>query len=144
MAAGIAALIVNGSSGLIQLVARRRRWGSQSGTAAALLAALGYTVTAAAPASTTPAVGLPLLLVLGCASGLSLRAGLIDLETSAPQHVRGALTGVFYAVTYIGFGLPLLLTTIGSAKSTVILTAMAVLATATAISRAIRLRNQPA
>jgi hypothetical protein len=69
---------------------------------------------------------------------------LIDLETSAPQHVRGALTGVFYAVTYIGFGLPLLLTTIGSAKSTVILTAMAVLATATAISRAIRLRNQPA
>jgi hypothetical protein len=51
---------------------------------------------------------------------------------------------VFYAVTYIGFGLPLLLTTIGSAKSTVILTAMAVLATATAISRAIRLRNQPA
>jgi MFS family permease len=144
MAAGIAALIVNGSSGLIQLVARRRRWGSQSGTAAALLAALGYAVAAAAPASTTPAVGLPLLLVLGCASGLSLRAGLIDLETSAPQHVRGALTGVFYAVTYIGFGLPLLLTTIGSAKSTVILTAMAVLATATAISRAIRLRNQPA
>jgi MFS family permease len=144
MAAGIAALMVNGASGLIQLVARRRRWGPQSGTAAALLAALGYTVTAAAPASTTPAVGLPLLLVLGCASGLSLRAGLIDLETSAPQHVRGALTGVFYAVTYIGFGLPLLLTTIGSAKSTVILTAMAVLATATAISRAIRLRNQPA
>jgi MFS family permease len=144
MAAGLAALIVNGASGLIQLVARRRRWGPQSGTAAALLAALGYAVAAAAPASTTPAVGLPLLLVLGCASGLSLRAGLIDLETSAPQHVRGALTGVFYAVTYIGFGLPLLLTTIGSANSAVILTAMAVLATGTAISRAMRLRNQPA
>jgi hypothetical protein len=143
MAAGIAALMVNGASGLIQLVARRRRWGPQSGTAAALLAALGYAVTASAPTSTTPAVGLPLLVVLGCASGLSLRAGLIDLETSAPQHVRGALTGVFYAVTYIGFGLPLLLTTIGSANSTVILTAMAVLATATAISRAMRLRNQP-
>jgi hypothetical protein len=51
---------------------------------------------------------------------------------------------VFYAVTYIGFGLPLLLTTIGSANSAVILTAMAVLATGTAISRAMRLRNQPA
>ncbi len=144
MAAGTAALVVNGSSGLIQLVARRRGWGPQSGTAAALLAALGYAVAAAAPASMTLAVGLPLLPILGCASGLSLRAGLIDLETSAPQHIRGTLTGVFYAVTYIGFGLPLLLTTIGSAnQSAMILTAMAVLATGAAISRAIRLRNQP-
>jgi MFS family permease len=110
LAAGTAALIVNGSSGLIQLVARARGWGRQSGTVAALLAALGYAVIAAAPPSMTLELGLPLLPILGCASGLSLRAGLIDLETSAPQHVRGALTGVFYAVTYIGFGLPLLLT----------------------------------
>jgi MFS family permease len=142
LAAGTAALVVNGSSGLIQVVARKRGWGPQSGTAAALLAALGYAVTAAAPASMTLAVGLPLLPVLGCASGLSLRAGLIDLETSAPQHVRGALTGVFYAVTYIGFGLPLLLTTIGSTEqSAMILTAMAVLAAGAAISRAMRLRR---
>ena len=142
LAAGTAALIVNGSSGLIQVVARARGWSPQSGTVAALLAALGYAVTAAAPQSMTLALGLPLLPVLGCASGLSLRAGLIDLETSAPQHVRGALTGVFYAVTYIGFGLPLLLTTLGSAKqSAIILGLMAVLAAGTAISRAVRLRR---
>jgi MFS family permease len=142
LAAGTAALVVNGSGGLIQVVARKRGWGPQSGTVAALLAALGYAVTAAAPASMTLAVGLPMLPVLGCASGLSLRAGLIDLETSAPQHVRGALTGVFYAVTYIGFGLPLLLTTIGSAEqSAMILNAMAVLAAGAAISRAVRLRR---
>jgi MFS family permease len=142
LAAGTAALVVNGSSGLIQVVARARGWGPQSGTVAAFLAALGYAVTAAAPASMTLAVGLPLLPVLGCASGLSLRSGLIDLETSAPQHVRGALTGVYYAVTYIGFGLPLLLTTIGSAKqSAMILAAMAVLAAAAAVSRAVRLRR---
>jgi hypothetical protein len=142
LAAGAAALVVNGSSGLIQVVARKRGWGPQSGTVAALLAALGYAVAAAAPASMTLAVGLPLLPILGCASGLSLRAGLIDLETSVPQHVRGALTGVFYAVTYIGFGLPLLLTTIGSAEqSAMILNAMAVLAAGAAISRAVRLRR---
>jgi MFS family permease len=142
LAAGTAALIVNGSSGLIQLVARARGWGRQSGTVAALLAALGYAAIAAAPPSMTLALGLPLLPILGCASGLSLRAGLIDLETSAPQHVRGALTGVFYAVTYIGFGLPLLLTTIGSAKdSAIILAVMAALAAGTAISRAVRLRR---
>jgi MFS family permease len=142
LAAGTAALVVNGSSGFIQVLARKRGWGPQSGTIAALLAALGYAVTAAAPANMTLAVGLPLLPILGCASGLSLRAGLIDLETSAPQRVRGALTGVFYAVTYIGFGLPLLLTTIGSAEqSAMILAAMAVLATCAAISRVVRLRR---
>lgn len=142
LAAGTAALVVNGSSGLIQVVARARGWGPQSGTVAALLAALGYAVTAATPPNMTLALGLPLLPVLGCASGLSLRAGLIDLETSAPQHVRGALTGVFYAVTYIGFGLPLLLTKVGSAKqSAVILAVMAVLASAAALGRAVRLRR---
>ena len=142
LAAGTAALIVNGSSGLIQLVAHAREWGPRTGTVAALLAALGYTVTAAAPSSMTLAVGLPLLPVLGCASGLSLRAGLIDLETSAPQHLRGALTGVFYALSYIGFGLPLLLTANGSAtQSAMILAVMAVLAVAAAISRAVRLRR---
>jgi hypothetical protein len=142
MAAGTAALVVNGSSGLIQLVARKRGWGPRSGTAAAVLAALGYAVTAAAPASMKLAVGLPLLPILGCTSGLALRAGLIDLETWAPQHVRGALTGAFYALTYVGFGLPLLSTTIGSTKqSAMILTAMAVLAAGAAISRAVRLRR---
>jgi hypothetical protein len=85
---------------------------------------------------------VPLLPILGCASGLSLRAGLIDLETSAPQQVRGALTGVFYAVTYVGFGLPLLLTAVGSAKlSATILAVMAVLALAAAVDRAVRLRR---
>ena len=142
LAAGTAALIVNGSSLLIQVFARTRGWGRQSGTAAALLAALGYAATAAAPSSMTLALGLPLLPILGCASGLSLRAGLIDLETSAPQRVRGTLTGVFYAVTYVGFGLPLLLTTVGSAKlSATILAVMAVLALAAAVGRAARLRR---
>jgi MFS family permease len=142
LAAGTAALIVNGSSGLIQVVARRRAWGPQTGTVAALLAALGYALSAAAPPSMTLVLGVPLLPILGCASGLSLRAGLIDLETSAPQQVRGALTGVFYAVTYVGFGLPLLLTAVGSAKlSATILAVMAVLALAAAVDRAVRLRR---
>jgi MFS family permease len=142
LAAGTAALIVNGSSLLIQVFARTRGWGPQSGTVAALLAALGYAATAAAPSSMSLALGLPLLPILGCASGLALRAGLIDLETSAPQRVRGTLTGVFYAVTYVGFGLPLLLTTVGSAKlSATILAVMAVLALAAAVGRAVRLRR---
>jgi MFS family permease len=141
MAAGTATVIVNGVSGLIQVLARARRWGPQAGTAGAVLAALGYAVTAMAPPTMSLALGLPLFLVLGCASGLCLREGLIDLEAAAPQRVRGALTGAFYVVTYIGFGLPLILTTVGAGVSTMILAVMAVLASATAVSRAVRLRR---
>jgi len=49
---------------------------------------------------------------------------------------------VFYAVTYVGFGLPLLLTAVGSAKlSATILAVMAILALAAAVDRAARLRR---
>lgn len=141
MAAGTATLIVNGASGIVQVLARARRWGPQAGTAGAVLAALGYVVAATAPSALTPALGLPLFLILGCASGLCLREGLIDLEAAAPQRLRGALTGVFYVVTYIGFALPLLLATVGPGVSVAILSVMAVLALATAVARAVRLRR---
>jgi MFS family permease len=142
LAVGTATLIVNGVSGLIQVIARSRGWGPQAGTVGAVLAALGYAGTAAAPPTIPLALGLPLLVILGCASGLCLREGLIDLEAAAPQRVRGALTGAFYTVTYIGFGLPLLLTLAGStAASAIILAVMAVLASAAAVSRTARLRR---
>jgi MFS family permease len=141
VAAGLAALIVNGASGVIQIIARLGKWGPQSGTAGAVLAALSYALIAVAPPTMTPALSLPLLLILGCAAGLSLREGLIDLEATAPQRVRGTLTGVFYSVTYIGFGLPLLLTTAGPEATQLILATMAVLASTAAISRTLRLRR---
>jgi MFS family permease len=141
MAAGTATLIVNGVSVVIQVLARALRWGPHAGTAGAVLAALGYAVTAVAPPTISPALGLPLFLVLGCASGLCLREGLIDLEAAAPRRLRGALVGVFYVVTYIGFGLPLILTTLGPEVSAMILAVMAVLALGTAVSRAVRLRR---
>ncbi|HEY0227842.1 MAG TPA: MFS transporter [Mycobacterium sp.] len=142
LAAGTAALIANGVSGIIQLVARARRWGPQAGTVGAVLAALGYAATAAAPQPIPLALGVSLMVVLGCASGLLLREGLIDLEAAAPQHLRGALTGVFYTLSYIGFGLPMLLSSIGSAHaSMIILGVMAALAAATAVGRAARLRR---
>ncbi|OBI87631.1 MFS transporter [Mycobacterium sp. 1245805.9] len=141
MAAGTATLMVNGVSGLIQLLARALRWGPHAGTAGALLAALGYATTAVAPPTMSVALAVPLFLILGCASGLCLREGLIDLEAAAPRRLRGALVGVFYVVTYVGFGLPLILTTAGSAVSATILAVMSVLAVTTAVSRAVRVRR---
>jgi hypothetical protein len=106
----------------------------------ALLAALGYAVAAVVAPTMTLGLGLLMLLILGCASGLLLREGLIDLEAAAPRRVRGALTGTFYTVSYIGFGLPLLLSTVAK-DSAIILAVMALLAAATAVSRAVRLRR---
>ena len=142
MVAGIATLITNGVSALTQIVARARHWGPQAGTVGAVLAAFGYAVAAVAAPTITLGLGLSMLVILGCASGLLLREGLIDLEAAAPQEVRGALTGAFYTVSYIGFGLPLLLSTAAKC-SVIILAAMAVLASATAVGRAVRLwRNR--
>ena len=142
MAAGVAALIANGASGLSQLAARARRWGPRTGTVGASLAALGYAVIAVIPSSIPLGLGLILVLLLGCASGLCLREGLIDLEAAAPQHIRGTLTGVFYAVTYVGFGLPLLLTVLGPTRgSAMIFVALAALAAAAAVGRAVRLHR---
>lgn len=142
LAAGSAALIANGVSGVSQLIARRRQWGPRVGVVGALLAALGYAAVAAAPANVPLGLGLSLVLLLGCASGLCLREGLIDLEAAAPQHVRGTLTGVFYAMTYVGFGLPLVLTVLGSAGAkSAVLSTLAVLAAAAGLIRAARLRR---
>ncbi len=142
LAAGTAALITNGASGAVQVVARARGFGRQTGTVGALLAALGYAVTAAAPVTIPVELALILLLVLGCASGLCLREGLLDLEAAAPQALRGSLTGAFYALSYLGFGLPLLLTLVGSARySALILLVMAGLAAVTAVGRTARMRR---
>lgn len=142
LAAGTAALITNGASGVSQVVARARRWGPQTGTVGALLAALGYVVIAATPTDIPLGLGLAVVVLLGCASGLCLREGLIDLEAAAPQRIRGTLTGVFYSVTYLGFALPLLLTMLGPGReSTTIFVSLAGLAAAAAIGRAVRLRG---
>ena len=106
-----------------------RNWGPQAGTVGAALAALGYCLVAVGGAH--PALGLFIVcaLVLGTAYGLCLREGLLDLESLAPPASRGALTGIFYVGTYLGFGLPVLLVviepTMGPSLPLVILAAVA-------------------
>jgi hypothetical protein len=65
------------------------------------------------------ATGLPVLLLpaaaaLGAAYGLALASGLTATQWLAAPESRGALVGTFYAVTYLGFAAPVVL----SASST--------------------------
>lgn len=126
----------------VQIAARRWNWGTWAGIAGALAAATGFGLVAAA--GDAPSLGVFVLVaaVLGSAYGLCLRQGLVDIETLSPPAVRGALTGVFYAVTYLGFGLPVLLVTIEPAVGeTAPMVVLASLAGAVAVARAVRVRT---
>ncbi|MBH5142275.1 MFS transporter [Rhodococcus erythropolis] len=142
---GFAAALTLGAGILVQTAARHRNWGPQAGTTGAALAALGYCLVAVGGAH--PALGLFIVcaLVLGTAYGLCLREGLLDLESLAPPASRGALTGIFYVGTYLGFGLPVLLVviepTMGPSLPLVILAAVAAVV---AVVRFRRLRSTQA
>lgn len=107
---GVSAILSLGSGIAVQTLARHRAWGPRAGVVGLLFSALGFGLLALGGAS----VGLPLFVlacvVMGVAYGLCLREGLLDVESLAPPARRGVLTGFFYVITYVGFGLPLLLT----------------------------------
>ena len=140
---GVAAAVTLSAGVTIQMMARRREWGSRSGVMGALAAAAGFGVVAAAGATPSLAVFLLVAVLLGVAYGLCLRQGLIDVETLTPERLRGTLTGVFYAVTYLGFGLPLLLVAIRPAVGiTAPMLVLSGLAVTAALLRAAQIRGQ--
>jgi sugar phosphate permease len=118
------------------MVARRRGWGRSAGVVGAAVAAVGFGAVAAAGDTPSLAVFFLIAVVLGIAYGLCLREGLIDIETMSPPRARGTLTGVFYVVTYLGFGLPVLLVAIKPAVGAV--TPMLVLAALAATAATVR------
>ncbi|OYD68662.1 MFS transporter [Rhodococcus sp. OK302] len=126
---GFAAALTLGAGIVVQTVARHRNWGRQAGTVGAALAATGYCLVAVGGAHPSLLLFIVCAITLGTAYGLCLRSGLLDLETLAPPAARGALTGIFYVGTYLGFGLPVLLVvldpTMGPSLPMLILAAVA-------------------
>ena len=53
--------------------------------------------------------GLLAAAILGCGYGMALIGGLLEVQRIAGPDDLGGLTAVFYALTYIGFGSPALL-----------------------------------
>lgn len=135
---GVAAAVTLATGVAVQVAARRLEWGAWAGVAGALAAATGFGLVAVAGDAPSLALFFLAAAVLGAAYGLCLRQGLVEIETLSPRAVRGALTGVFYAVTYLGFGLPVLLVAIEPAVGeTAPVVVLAVLAGAVAVSRAV-------
>lgn len=100
-----------GTGVLVQPLARRlaahdTRPAARLGTAAVtagLLVAVAYAL------SPTPWLLLPTALLLGAGYGCCLVAGLLETQRVAAPHELAGLTGVFYALTYLGFAAPVVL-----------------------------------
>ena len=95
----------------VQPWARRLDRRSPVLTARAGLAAMvaGILLAAAAAALDSPWLAVPASVVLGAGYGLCLVAGLLEVQRmAAPEHL-GALTAVYYTLTYVGFVIPVAL-----------------------------------
>jgi MFS family permease len=75
----------------------------------------------------------PSAIVLGCAYGMCLVSGLVEVQRLAARNAAAGLTAIFYALTYLGFAAPYLIV-LGShlASYAVLLTVAAALALGTA------------
>lgn len=99
-----------------------------------LFGALGTALGTYAFATDAWAWLFPSAFILGAASGLSVTAGLRLVDRLADPAQRGAMTGTFYAIAYVGMTMPVIVTTVaGSNNLTLvlaILTGVGALATA--------------
>lgn len=139
---GTAAAVTLAAGVLAQMIARRRGWGARAGAAGPAAAAVGFGAVAASGVAPPLPLFFAVAVILGIGYGLCLRQGLIDVETLAPQRLRGTLTGVFWAVTYLGFGLPVLLVSIEPAVGHVVpMLVLTVLAAAVAVLRVVQTRS---
>ncbi|WP_068278710.1 MFS transporter [Aldersonia kunmingensis] len=139
---GLAATLGLGSGIAVQVLARRKAFGPLAGSVGAGLAALGYVLAALCGAEPPVWALLPCCVVLGSAYGLCLRTGLLDIEQLTPPSHRGALTGVFYVGTYLGFAVPLTLVALESSLGDRLpLFVLAVLAAVVAVQRTMRIRR---
>jgi MFS family permease len=112
---GVVAGITMGTGVAVQPVVRRlgTTW---SGAIALALGAVGTAVGLLADRSGIWQLVLPVSVLLGLAYGICLATGLTLVARLADPAARGALTGTFYACSYLGFFVPLLLATVGGGR----------------------------
>ncbi|WP_229718705.1 MFS transporter [Nocardia jinanensis] len=75
----------------------------------------GLVVSALAAIVRSPVLALAAALALGCAYGIALVSGLLELQRMAAPAELAALTGAYYALAYLGFLLPWLLSLLSPA-----------------------------
>lgn len=109
--AGMLSLVSLGAGLLIQSGVRRLMVITRgaSGAVGLLLLAIGTMVLAVNTDPVSPWLTVVAAILLGCAFGVCMLSGLIEVQAMAGPHNLAGLTGLYYALTYLGFALPALL-----------------------------------
>jgi MFS family permease len=109
--AAVVAGVTLGLGIMIQPLARRLdRTGDVRGLLAGLLAVSAGTLLGAVAAEihSWPLV-VPAAALLGCGYGLCIVSGLLETQRLASSDDLASLTAIYYALTYIGFAVPIVL-----------------------------------
>jgi hypothetical protein len=109
--AGAVGFLTLGVGVAIQPLARRLdRPGELRGASLALLfVSAGMVVAAVAAQTRSPVLVVVATLPLGAGYGMGLVSGLLETQRVAGPDDLAGLTAVYYALTYVGFGVPVLL-----------------------------------
>ena len=121
---------------LVQPLARRldlRPGRNRAAAAGLLVLAAGLVLGAVTAHAREVWLLVPSAIVLGCAYGMCLVAGLVEVQRLAGSNGTAGLTAIYYALTYLGFAAPYLIV-LGTrlASYTVLLAVAALLALGTA------------
>ncbi|MGZ0153510.1 MFS transporter [Kribbella sp. WER1] len=100
---------------LVQPIARRL---DDLSTARAVVVSMALMTFGMALAAVTavvrrPWLAVPVALVLGAAYGIAVVSGLLEVQRMASPEELSGLTGVYYALAYVGFLLPAVLAFLG-------------------------------
>ena len=85
----------------------QKRFGSATAVVGTASGTLGYLLATLGAGSGSPALLLAAAVLLGSGGGLCLAGGLGLTARLARPERRGALSAVFFACAYVGFGVPL-------------------------------------
>ncbi|MFD1722562.1 MFS transporter [Amnibacterium endophyticum] len=111
------------------------------------VAVVGMLLAALVALNGSPLLGVPAALVLGAGYGVCIVSGLTEVQRMAPAEHLAALTAVYYALTYLGFLLPVLLAALAAVVPEpvlLILLAVVVAACLAAVARGLRGGSRPA
>ena len=127
---------------LVQPLARRldlRPGRNRAAAAGLLVLAAGLVLGAVTAQAREVWLLVPSAIVLGCAYGMCLVAGLVEVQRLAGSNGAAGLTAIFYALTYLGFAAPYLIvlgTHLASYAVLLAVAALLALGTAALITRA--------
>jgi MFS family permease len=115
----------------IQPIAKRldRSTSARAVVVSMVMMCAGLACSAVAAALRSPWLALGTALVLGTAYGIAVVSGLLELQRLARPSELAELTGIYYALAYVGFLLPSVLAALsGVASYSALLAALAVVA----------------